>query len=592
MALKTDYKNYEWSGSYQKFKEIDNGDDTISFEDKTVYTVEGDAINGSDLNETNKQVNTVTDEMLVAQATILDNYYSSIVTKDNIDGMFVEWWGKASKIGAYNYTSLLERWFDLLTDNKIFGVKTPNFATSQAYTGELTDDSVDLGICTPSTETVKGTDNFCKEKAFWFVEVNYEIADDNGEIIINAVDKVNTNYSRSGELGMVGCAQKSCYYQEYNDGSYEYLKYSVLKYDGFKLMPECVALDGSKRPFMVHAKYPGGMKDGKPTSATGLGPMIYDISHNSQITKWRTRGTRYAGMSTCDNAFREKMFRLKYAKKGNSATMQGCTSYYLDYTPAIAETDVTRIVLTTAQAGNLVEGSWVSVGTASRSSSNVLPTVKIKEIKTETINETSYGVVYLDTTTKISPTTSWHIATIPWGSGSCDNVLGVDGSPNNTNGKYPFIIQGLETQNGAYVVLADVISNEVYDATAGTNTVTPKICKDATKITTSPTANYEDGTPSVVDSLATWAYIQDINEGEVLSPKKVAGGASSSNGYQCAVYVPKSSGNYEWRVWADLGDGSHCGLAAAFLVSGLSLAGWNIACGACGSGANRGEEKA
>ncbi len=589
MALKTDYKDYKYSGS-RKYIEVDNGDGTISFTDKTTYSQTGDSFGADDINATNKEVNAVADEMLVAQATILDNYYASIVTKENIDGMFVEWWNKATKIGAYNYTGLLERWFDLLTDTKIFGAKTPNFDTSQSYSGELTDDSVELGICTPSTTTVKGTDNFCKEKAFWTVEVNYEIADDDGEIIINAVDKVNSNYSRYGILGMVGVAQKSAYYHEENDGSYEYLKYSCIKYDGYKSMPECVALDGSHRSFMVHAKYMGGLKDGVPTSATGLAPMIYDISHNSQITKWRTRGKRYSGISSVDNAFREKMFRLKYAKKGNSATMSGCTSYNFDYTPAVAETDVTRIVLTTAQANNLVVGSWVSVGTASRSASNALPTVQIKSITTEEISGTTYGIINLDTTTKISPTTSWHIATIPWGSGSCDEVLGVDGSPNLTNGKYPYIIQGLETQTGAWCVLADVIASEVYDSETTYNTVTPKIVRDATKIATSPTSDYEDGTPSVITTTNNWVYIQDINEGDMVSPKAVGGGASSNNGYQCGVYAPNSSGLREWPVWANLGNGGFCGLACSSVYAGLSIAYWDIACGASGSGANRGEE--
>ncbi len=586
MALKTDYKDYKFTGS-KKYQEVDNGDGTVSFTDKTVYSQEGDSFGADDINAICNEVNNQADWMVEVQAQALDSEYSALIKPTNINGMFVEWWNEADN-GYYTRTELLERWFTLLRSEKIYGVKTPLFATSQSYQGELTDDSIELGVCTPSTNSVKGTDNFITERAFWYVEVNYEIDDDTGEIIIKAVDKVNSDFTRDGSMGMVGCAQKSAYYLEYDDGSYNYLKYSATKYDGYKLMPECVALNGKKRAFMVHAKYLGGLLAGLPTSATNLAPMIYTYSHNSQITVWRKRGKRYSGMSSVDNTFREKMFRLKYAKKGNSATMSGCASYYLDYTPALAESDVTRIVLTTSQASNLVEGSWVSVGTASRSASNALPCVKIKSIKTEEIDGTSYGVVYLDTTQTISPTTSWHITTIPWGSGSCDDVLGADGSINNTNGKYPYIIQGLETQTGAYPVLADVIASEVYDASVG-NTVTPKIVKDAAKISTSPTSDYVDGTSSVITA-GSWQYIQDINEGEMVSPKAVGGGASSSNGYQCGVYAPTSSGNFEWPVWATLDRGSICGLAAAYLNRGLSAASWGIAVGASGSGANRGEE--
>lgn len=519
----------------------------------------------------------------------LDAEYGAKVTKENIDNMFVEWWMLADD-GSYTKTQLLERWFNLLRDDKVFGVKTYNFADSASSNGELTDDSIPLGVCTPSTETVKGKDNFCKEKAFWTVEVNYEIGDD-GEIVITAVDNIHPEFSREGGPGMVGVAQKSAYYYEYNDGTFNILKYSLKKHTGFKLLPEAKSLTpGVKRAFVVHAKYLGGIgADGKPTSASNLPPMIYDYSHNSQISVWRQRGANYSGISSVDVKFREMMFRLKYAKKGNSSTMVGCVNYYLEYKPAIAETDVNRVILKQAEASNLVVGSWVNVGKTSRGSGNDLKAVKIKSIKTVSIEGTQYSAVYLDTKKLISPTTEWFISTIPWGSGSCDHVLGVDGSINNTNGKYPFIIQGLESQIGAYVVLADTIASEVY--ADGVNTITPKVCKKASNISTSPTENYQNATPFMIKgTTANWHYIQDIIDwDDIITPKEVDGNAGSTTGYQCAIYSPIVSGNYAWYVWAYLSHGSPCGLACSAVNFGLGGAWWLIASGASGSGANRGE---
>lgn len=517
----------------------------------------------------------------------LDQRINSQITNENINSKFYEWWGLADD-GSQTPTELLERWFNLLKDEKIYGVKTYNFEDSVSSNGELTDDSIALGICTPSTETTKGTDNFITERAFWCVEVNYEI-DSNGEIEIKAVDGIHDSFTRDGSNGMVGVAQKSAYIYEANDGTYNILKYSLKKHSGFKLLPECVSTSNTKRAFMVHAKYMAGVdSNGLLTSASGLAPCNYTYSHNSQISLWRQRGDNYSGTSMCDIKFREIMFRLKYAKKGNSSTMSGCISYYLDYTPAIAEENVTRVILTTSQASNLVVGSWVSVGTAERSSANVLKAVKIKGIKSVTIDGTSYSAIYLDTDTLISPTTSWHIATIPWGSGSCDNVQGVDGSPNLTNGKYPFVIQGLECQIGGWLVLADTIASGVY--ADGVLDVTPKLVRLAKNISTDITSNYYDGeTFEIEGTSGNWYYIQDLIQGDVVAPRKVGGSANSGNGTQSAIYVQGNNFTNEWLCFGDLGNGGFCGLSCATLNDWLGHATWNIVVGACGSGANRGE---
>lgn len=54
--LKTDYKDDELVGS-RKYRMIDNGDGTVSFEDVTEYLQEGDTFGADDMNSTNNAVN-------------------------------------------------------------------------------------------------------------------------------------------------------------------------------------------------------------------------------------------------------------------------------------------------------------------------------------------------------------------------------------------------------------------------------------------------------------------------------------------------------------------------------------------------------
>lgn len=538
-------------------------------------------------------------------AAIYDSFYASSVTPENIDDMFVSWWHGADD-GNYTKTQLLSRWFNLLQSDKTFGVKFYNFATSRTTEGEFMEDSKELGSATPSTNTVIGKDPYRKQFAFWTVECEYEI-DTNGEIEIKSVDKVDGLFTRAGTNGMVGVAQKSAWMSLVYDGVNWWKYYRTTRKAGYFPLPECVAPDGSIRAFMVHAKYLAG-KDasGKPTSATGLAPLNYTYSHNSQISEWCKRGANYAGISICDIAFRIHMFQLKYGKKGNSGTLEGCTSYNLQYKAAAAETGVTRVLLTEAQANNLLVGSNVIVGDVGSGTSTdrgtasmykLAKNVRIKSINSVTVEGTVYNAVNLETDTPFDTTTDTYISTMPWWSGSCDDVQGVDGSPTSCiNGKEPFIIQGLESQPGAYAVVADIIDTLSVDTDANTMTIAPATVRLAKNIATSKSANYIDtDKPLTVPKPASWAchYIGDLalssKHPEFTTPSIIDNDASSGNGYKSAVALPASGGAYEWLSWGSLYGGAYCGLACAFLHNGLGNASWFILAGAPGSAANRGE---
>lgn len=539
-------------------------------------------------------------------AAIYDAFYAAGVTPENIDDMFVSWWHGADD-GQYTKTQLLARWFNLLNSDKTFGTKFYNFGTSQTTQGELCDDSAEIGVTTPSTNTVKGKDPLHQQFAFWTVEVEYEI-DANGEIEIKSVAKVDSSFNRGGTNGMVGVAQKTGWLSITNDSVNWWVRYRTAQAPGYVPIAEGVSpVDNKPRAFVVHAKYMGGKgADGKPTSASGLAPLNYTWSHNSQIAEWRKRGANYAGISICDIFFRILMFWLKYAKKGNSGTMEGCTSYNFQYKCAVAETGVTRVLLTEAQAKNLLVGSSVIVGDVGSGTSTdrgvasmykCAKNVRILSIVSTVVEETAYYAVNLETDTPFDTTTDTYISTMPWWSGSCDDVLGVDGSPTScTNGKEPFIIQGLESQIGAYAVVADIIDTITVSEDSTTMTINPATVRLAKNIAQSKSANYVDTNKPLVVPKPTsgaWHFIGDLAydkaHPEFTTPSIVDNGANSGNGFKSAVLVPTSGGVSEWLAFGSLDAYSYCGLACASLWVSLGPATWYIAAGAPGSGANRGE---
>lgn len=181
------------------------------------------------------------------------------------------------------------------------------------------------------------------------------------------------------------------------------------------------------------------------------------------------------------------MIRLKYARKGNSGTIEGCTAYNYQYKAAAAETGVTRVLLTATQAKNLFVGSSVIVGDTGTGTSpdrgtasmyKLAKNVRIKSITDVTVDGTAYKAVNLDTETPFDITTDTYISTMPYWSGWNDTVQGYDGSRYSpTTGKEPGLIQRTEFQIGAYLIISDELWQWGTDARMAT---TPLIATPAT----------------------------------------------------------------------------------------------------------------
>lgn len=502
-------------------------------------------------------------------------------------------------------TNICNRFFAAAAKS-VSGTYTSQFykyASSNSPIGEKQDANADL-TCTPSTKTVAGTDDYKTLPLFACFDVNYTIDSTTLEPVTLAIKGIYGGFSSAPANSLVGVMQMTGWVRRTSTDTTKKVEYRATEATGFKPLPEAVrAADNTVRAFVIHAKYAAGYNsEGKLSSVSGVQPATQrsestgstSINHNGQIAKWREWGNQYCGSSLCDVAFIQLMLEIKYATLGSAQVLAGCRSYSGSYTAAVAETGVTRVLLTAAQGAYFVVGSCVSLGStngrAKATTYDVCDIVKVASVEDVTVDGTAYKAVNLDTETPFNTTTGTYITAQPWQIGSTDDVLGNDGSPtNNTSGKEPCKIQGIEVMVGAYEVPGDTTLYE--DAEKYTVYLNRKAAD--IKTGNSGTNPVTIGTiPKETD--AGWKYIAELNwdenDGEAYMLAQTFAG-SSTTGYRAAVYRDgaATTGWREWLSFGGLNYGGSCGFACANLVGGLGSAYWHIAARACGSGGNRGE---
>lgn len=483
------------------------------------------------------------------------------------------------------------------------------FATSQSAIGEKLDDNEDL-VCTPSTIATAGTDNYAGIPLFACFDVNYTIDSTSLEPVIHAVKGVYGTFSATPTTSLVGVMQMTGWVRRSSTETTKKVEYVANEASGFMPLPEAVrASDNSVRPFVIHAKYAAGYNASAIlSSVSGVQPATSrsgsqgssSISHDGQIALWREWGSQYGGSALCDIAFLQLMLEIKYAVLGSAQVMSGCRDYYQALTVEAAEDGVTRVLLSASNAAKLVIGSSVSVGTSNdRANANcygICDIVTISSITDVEVGGVAYKAVNLNTSTAFNVSAGAYIVTHPWRTGATDTVPGNDGSPtNNTSGKEPYKLQGIEVQLGMYEVPGDTTLNET--ATSG------DVPGKYSIYTNRRAANVRSGgsgvDPVLVGTItksgsAGWKYVAELNWNENDQEAYLAAqtfGAASSTGYRAAMYIDAeaTAGWREWLAFGHLNSGGGGGLVCANLDRGLGLASWSIGARACGTGGNRGE---
>ena len=505
-----------------------------------------------------------------------------------------------------NLTAIVDRFFKAAASavTETYGTQFYRYNTSNSPLGTKIGDNAGLN-CTPSTIAVPGTDDYADLPLFACFDINYIIDSVSLEPVIIAIKDVYGAFTSAPTESLVGVLQMTGWVRRSGDDTTKTVEYRAQQAAGFKPLPEGVKVDGSVRGYVIHAKYAAGLDaNGLLSSISGVQPATArsgsegskSISHDGQIALWRARGNQYSGASLCDHAFLQLMLEIKYADLGNAVIMAGCRSYSTSYAAAVSENGVNRIVLTASQGAYYVVGSRVSIGTsndrAKAACYDVHDIATVASVEDVTVNGTAYKAVYLateDIFDVVAGTT--YITPQPWATGSTDSVPGNDGSPtNNTSGKEPFKIQGIEVMLGMYEVPGGVKLNE------DTEKYTVYANRLAADIVAGGTINdgyFILGTIPKEEA-AAWKYNAELNwdandQDAYMLGQQFEG--SSTTGYRSATYrdAAATTGWREWRAFGSLYDGGSCGLAYANLHYGLGSAYWGIGARSSGTSGNRGE---
>ncbi|MFR1012232.1 MAG: hypothetical protein ACLSFU_06805 [Dorea sp.] len=506
----------------------------------------------------------------------------------------------AASIFAKNKNEQALFLLNLRRTGKRYGVHFNAYNVSPASEGTRLYDAVGK-VAIPSTDTVRNRNDFEGESVFYGLEVNGSVGTD-GEFVVQYIKGIDNEFSREDyDVYILFLTQ---WIELSIDANGENLVISDEKFPGS--FPEGAAIrpDGTVRPFVAMAKYMAADNDdGVASSITGRN-AAHNQSHNGMITRFHNKGTQYCGTTAQDKSHMDNLFQVAFATRNTQSVMAGCTSYYYQYAATIQESNVERIIISKSQAANLVVGSVVSVGNATSLTSgtpnidrsydgmhakaNRVKIVSIEDYDGENsiVNIDNGGQKFSTAPTVVDdvpcPT---YISTMPWMTGTCDNVLASCGSPvSNTNGKYPCVLFGVESFLGFYELVANVIMKIT------NHVMIPYICYDCTKLATSVTSDYKAVGYSVADTQETWKYISKLgyDPDNPCVRHGVEVEATSSTGYADGQYTNKLDQTADatrlWGFGGNLDYGSGAGRFCAYLTNALSPAAWDYAARLSASG--------
>lgn len=501
----------------------------------------------------------------------------------------------------------LSNYFALRRNGLVFTTKIYKYATSTSPVGVKMNANENM-VCEPSVGRAKGRDDYERYGLFHHFTCNFSV-DENGFNHVDALEG-QTGFTKYGKV-QVGEVTMSAWFGIEDTADAVLYHYSDSQTELTpRPMKESINPDGTLSPFMIHAKYAAGDIDGMPYSSKGLAPANgcqaaqakNPISYTGMIVYMHKLGGHYCGTTSWDLFYRQLMMIIKYATTHSQSIMAGCTSYSFQNMNLVEETGVMRVVLTKAQAANYVVGSYVSIGEIGAETDkdryyeymhNLAYSVQITKI--ENVDDTN-AAIYVDAPEAFDTTLTTCITTMPWRSGSTDEVAGSDGSlGSNTSGKYAYKIQGIETCIGAY----EVLGNAVMDIVAGADGNPARdvyVCQDASTLSSNIAtvrANYRKAKAQVTYTAASWKYITEETTDPdlgIMIPTGVGGG--STTGFADGLYTDAgTSGQREWLALGSLDRGPVAGLWFLGANYGWSSANWYIVSGVSPNG-TRGEWQA
>ena len=450
----------------------------------------------------------------------LDNYIATLLdgTKEKYEAVQKAWFlaNGAETADSTALTALMDRWYTITRKPWNGWTRFYHPDVSSTSAGEKMGDLKGTTLV-PSTDTVAGQDDFAGNPLFAVTRVNWTMA--NSQPMITAIEGISPDFEIDNPEKLVGVVQMTGYHwyttlaesNQYYDEGYSATWLQTKSH--IEPLPEAVRPDKTVRPWVIHAAYIAGVNNGKMTCCSGQIPKG-NVSHNSSHDMAKANGADYSGTCSCDRSFLILMCRILFGSLTLDGILNGCYSYYLNHTAKVSETSVNRIIVDASAKGAYVVGSNVIIITQKFASDddkrqtcqdNQANRYKILDIEDVTIGTTKYAAIYVDAKTPFdtvaentsdSTATPTIIFTVPWTSGSTDDVLGNTGSLNCTDGKHPIKLQGIEFANGQWEVLSDAI-NKLWKDADGKYYYTCYTVNTVSKQSTNITSDYIRGSSIV-----------------------------------------------------------------------------------------------
>lgn len=356
-------------------------------------------------------------------------------------------------------------WEQTATD-EVFSTKFYYYETSTSPSGEKMNASVGL-TAVPSTETVKGQDDFANHSAFQTIDCNFVI--DEQENKTPVAIKGGNGYSDIGKVD-VGVMVPLTYWGIQKFDTYYIVHFATKPHPELEcttVTPWC----NKELGYGILTKYYAGQIDGILYSSSGN--AIYNfVSAQSGNTELQKKGTGYHGSGSERTAYLLCMLWMKYATKNSQKIFQGCTGFNIQTKVVQTGENVNYVVIPTAQANSFYVGTTVSIGDATGHTDNldrgqaymrnIADRVKITAI--EAISGTDNSKVYVGKQ-NMTITEDTYISSMPLHAGQTDKVLGVDGYVKN-DGKHAFKLGGIEDMVGAYYISMNELWNKTTATTA------------------------------------------------------------------------------------------------------------------------------
>lgn len=382
--------------------------------------------------------------------------------------------------------------FDLRRTGKIYRTRFYTFAKNPTCEGTKLLDNAGLQY-EPSTDTVEGKDDYLngEHPLFEWYNCNYKRNAD-GTAYPTAIEGED-GYTTTGNVD-VGVIQPSFYYNFETNTEEGYIDVTIsdmphtLRTD-IVLYPwnECLQADGTVLPWCIGSKYVSSVGDDGLLRSLPNRQPVEKTTYKNMITDYQKKGAGYWGAGAERNTFQIIFILIKGATKNSQSLFAGCTDYYVGVPVSIKNTGESVCVTTNEDASALVVGTPVYVYHAGSGENNVIDIEPTKVIKIETIGSNNTAI-YLDiknesfiNTAELSTDEIKYLISMPWYSGTTDNVIGKhDGSMvSNSNSKYPYRVQGREYSVGLQMVASDTVTvlkddftRDVYVAPRGSNHTT------------------------------------------------------------------------------------------------------------------------